>query len=199
MCDTAFHRERAKALRSLLRAFEMGSVDPDLIPLLSLINSLRGYYSTSSCSGRVQLAATYLPGEKFKMIVLSKWHRPIEDWELEQALSASKHSDLWLSVQGPILHIACRDLNCSLSLLEASRRAGFKHSGILWIGDRIMVEVTASDRIECPLRLKGRPLLKEEMIPYFVERINEVLIRAKNKISRLEEEIGRLASKETTW
>lgn len=193
-----FQRERVRALRSLLRAIETGLVDPDLIPLLSLINSLQGYYSTSSCSGRIQLAATHLPGEKFKMIVLSKWHRPIEEWELKQTLSASKHSDLWLSVQGPILHIACRDLNCSLNLLEASRKAGLKHSGILWIGDRIIVEVTASDKIECPLRLKGRPLLKEEMIPHFVERINEVLIRAKNRISRLEEEIRKLASQETS-
>jgi len=33
-----------------------------------------GYYTTSSCSGRVQVYASRLPGMKFDMVTLGKWH-----------------------------------------------------------------------------------------------------------------------------
>lgn len=190
-----FESEKARALHALYCALEQGAVDPDAIPLLALINSKRDYYTTSSCSGRVQLAATALPGEKHRMVVLAKWHRPIEAKELALTLSsAGERSDLWLSVQGPILHVACRDQVSALRLLSASRKAGLKHSGILWIGRRVMVELTASDRIETPLRLAGTDIVGERHFDLIVERVNAVLLRAKGRLKRLEDEVAKLTS-----
>jgi tRNA wybutosine-synthesizing protein 3 len=188
-----FDVEKSRVLYTLYCALEQGAVDSDAIPLLVLLNAKRDYYTTSSCSGRVQLAATPLPGEKRRMVVLAKWHRPIETRELKLALlSAEERNDLWLSVQGPILHVACRDQVSALHLLLASRRAGLKHSGILWIGRRVMVELTVSDRIETPLRLAGINVVSEEHLDLLVERVNAVLLRAKGKLRRLEDEVARL-------
>jgi len=191
--NAMFEAEKAKALESLFRALEQGTVDPDIVPLLVLLNAKRDYYTTSSCSGRVQLAATRLPGEKRRMVVLAKWHNPVECWELIQALSsAEEHSDIWLSVQGPILHVVCRDQASAFNILSASRRAGLKHSGILWIGRRVVVEIAASDKIETPLRLAGTYLINRECYDLLVERVNAVLLRAKEKLERLEEEISKI-------
>jgi tRNA wybutosine-synthesizing protein 3 len=191
--STRFDAEKAKALEALFRALEQGTVDPDIVPLLALLNAKRCYYTTSSCSGRVQLAATRLPGEKRRMVVLAKWHRPVESWELAQAVSSAEgYSDLWLSVQGPILHVVCRDQTSALSILSAARRAGLKHSGILWIGRRVVVEITASDRVETPIRLAGVHLLSAEHYDLLVERVNAVLLRAKERLARLEMEVSKM-------
>ncbi len=188
-----FEAEKARALASLFRALEQGTVDPDIVPLLVLLNSRRDCYTTSSCSGRVQLAATRLPGEKRRMVVLAKWHRPIESWELAQALSSAEdYSDIWLSVQGPILHVVCKDQTSALSILSASRRAGLKHSGILWIGQRVVVEIAAPDRVETPLRLSGIYLISEDCYDLLVERVNAVLLRAKERLMRLEKEVAKV-------
>ncbi|MEM1521482.1 MAG: hypothetical protein QXG48_01075 [Thermofilaceae archaeon] len=182
-----FDKGRTRALRSLLRSIELGLVDPDAIPLLSLLNSLADYYTTSSCSGRIQLAATRLPGEKFRMLVIAKWHEPVSPSALVEVLKACRYEDLWLSVQGPILHVACRSLDAARLLIAAARAAGLKHSGIMSIEGSVMVELIASDRIEAPLRLGGKPVLRDEALIDFVERANEVLLRAKGKLSRLKE------------
>jgi len=181
-----FERERRRALWALLEAIERGVVDPDALPLLSLINSLRDCYTTSSCSGRIQLAATRLPGEKTRMVVVAKWHEPVSVQELREVLAACKHGDLWISVQGPILHVACRGLGPALRLLKAAHRAGLKHSGLLWAGRRVIVEIAAADRVEAPLRLSGRTIVDEGCLGEFVERLNAVLRRTKGRLMRLQ-------------
>lgn len=194
-CAKTFERERERALRSLLRAIELGLIDADIIPLLSSINSLADYYTTSSCSGRIQLAATYLPGEKFIMLVVAKWHRPVSLGELQEVLDVCPHDNLWLSVQGPILHVACRNLDAALRLLTIARAAGFKHSGIMWVGERTMVELVASDRIEAPLKLNGKYVLRDETLTDFVERVNRVLLRAKERLAKFERTLESLPRK----
>lgn len=191
-----FEAEKARALEALYRSLEQGVVDPDALPLLALINSMRDYYTTSSCSGRAQLAATKLPGEKGAMLVLAKWHQPLDATDLAQTLSVAEHSDLWLAVQGPILHVVCRDVTAALRLLSAARRAGLKHSGILWIGKRVVVEIIAPDKVELPLRLSDLNLVDEEHLSPLTERLNAVLQRAKARLSRLEAELARFARAE---
>ena len=182
----AFNRDKGRAVQRLLCALEMGVVDPDAVPLLSLLNSLEDYYTTSSCSGRIQVAASHLPGEKFRMIVVAKWHQPISPEELTEVVEASGYEDIWLAVQGPIFHVACRRLESALKLLATARKAGFKHSGIIWVGDRIVVEIVSADRVETPLKLSGVQVVSEDALDEFVARANAVLKRAKKRLVKLE-------------
>lgn len=191
-CSRSFDRDKSRALHSLFRAMERGIVDPDVIPLLSVLNSHEDYFTTSSCSGRIQLAATHLPGEKFTMVVLGKWHRPVSPDELRGVLSVSRHRDLWLSVQGPILHVVCRNLEAASRLLVAARKAGLKHSGLVWVKDRVVAELVSSDRVEAPLRLNGVPTVREEALEDFVRRVDGVLKRAKERLARLETTVRKL-------
>jgi len=181
-----FERGKLRALNALFRALECGTVDPDIVPLLSVLNGLDGYYTTSSCSGRIQLAATRLPGEKFAMLVVAKWHRRVALEEVKEVLERCHHEDLWISAQGPILHVACRDLGAALRLLEIAHRVGLKHSGVLWVGKRVVAEIVGPDKVEVPLRLCGKPMLREESLALLVDRLNEVLERSKARLRRLE-------------
>lgn len=183
-----FAEGKERALQRLIKSVEMGTVDPDMLPLLSLINSLDAYYTTSSCSGRIQLASTLLPGEKTKMKVIAKWHRPIKAEELRKALAEAGDPDIWLAVQGPILHVACQNVRSALALVILARNAGFKHSGLQGARpSRAIVELMASDRMEAPLRLNGVEVYSGGLLDELVSRANSLLLRGKSRLVSLAE------------
>ena len=93
----AWELRKAEYLRRLEEDRRRGRLDPDIVDLLELLNSKLEYYTTSSCSGRIQVKACRLPGDKFEMIVVAKWHRPVEAWEVE----ASKGEWLRLYLEHP--------------------------------------------------------------------------------------------------
>jgi len=189
-----------KAKREYLMMFEeelkMGRVDKDIVWLIRKINLLKDYYTTSSCSGRIQVTANRVPGEKFNLITLAKWHRIIKIEELLTVIETSCEENLWFSVQPPILHVVCRDLESAEKLLEIARNSGFKHSGIQGLNpQRIVIEITSSERIESPLRLKGMEFVSEERLQILVKIANELLIKAKSKLVRLGAGLSSLKSR----
>lgn len=164
-----------------------GRVDPDIVDLLERINSSSDYYTTSSCSGRIQLAACEHPGEKGKLRVLAKWHRPIRVEELVLALNSSQEPSIWFSVHPPILHIVARDIEAAKRLLVRARNSGFKHSGIQGLGRRVVVEIMSMERLETPLRLHGMDLMGPWAYPMLVEAANKLLTRSKRRLEKLKE------------
>jgi len=175
-------------LEKLTSDLKSGRVDKDIYQLLELINSREDYYTTSSCSGRIQVYASRIPGKKFEMKTVGKWHRPISLDELLGVLKDCPHEDIWLAVLPPILHVVARDVGKANKLLHLAREAGFKHSGILSVKDeRVIVELTSSERIETPLRMKGVWVFSDENLLELIKRANEMLLIAKRKIRKLEE------------
>ena len=160
-------------------------MDEDIVPFLELVNSLSDYYTTSSCSGRIQLAACEHPGEKGRLRVLAKWHRPISVWELLIPLDSSREPSIWFSVHPPILHVVARDMSAARALLVAARNSGFKHSGIQGLGRRIVVEVMTMERLEMPLRLGGVDVIQPWCYPRLVDAANRLLLRAKSRLENL--------------
>ena len=174
-------------IRRLEREKKMGKVDQDILPLLIIINNLEAYYTTSSCSGRIQIAETEIPGEKGVMRVVAKWHRPITVEELRATVEASKARNLWLGVQPPILHIMCRSIDDALKMLVIARGSGFKRAGIQGIKEgRCPVEIIGTERIEMPLILDGKLIVEYEKYPLLVEKVNRVLLKSKERIKKLE-------------
>jgi tRNA(Phe) wybutosine-synthesizing methylase Tyw3 len=54
---------------------------------------------------------------------------------------------LWLKVEGFILHVACRNIEKATDLLQKVRDSGFKRSGIISAGNKIMIEIK-DDNVE---------------------------------------------------
>ncbi|MEM3137438.1 MAG: hypothetical protein QW760_02890, partial [Thermofilaceae archaeon] len=111
------------------------------------------------------------------------WHRPIEKYELDKVTRYAKYPSLWLSVQGPIMHIVCRTLDAAHFLLITARNSGLKHSGIQGVGKRAVVEIVSSDRIEMPLKLSGVDCINPHVLAYLIDKVNTVLLRSKARLS----------------
>jgi len=185
--DLSWIMRKNHYVNRLLKEKKEGRVDEDIVPLLELINSLNAYYTTSSCSGRIQIAETEIPGEKGVMRVVAKWHRPITAEELKATVEASEARNLWLGVQPPILHIMCRSIDAALEMLVIARGSGFKRAGIQGIKEgRCPVEIIGTERIEMPLTLDGKLIVEYEKYPLLVEKVNRVLLKSKERIRRLE-------------
>ncbi len=173
-------------LEVLERDLKIGRVDLDIYPLLVVINSFDEYYTTSSCSGRIQLYEATLPGLKFRLKLLGKWHHQVDLKTIVETIEKNKPSNLWFAVLPPILHVIAKTLNDANVLLHFAREAGFKHSGILSAKpERIVVELTSTERMEVPLILNNEWIIRKEMLPKLVEKANELLAVSKAKSEKL--------------
>jgi len=192
----AWTRRKEHFLRRLERERREGRVDGDIVPLLKVLNSLNDYYTTSSCSGRIQVVSAHLPGDKWRMVTLAKWHRPVSVEDVLSVIRGTDHPDLWFSVQPPILHVICRTPRAALALLRLARNSGFKRAGIQGARrQRYAVEIVGTERIEAPLRLNGIWVVREEAIPMLVEVANKVLLRGKARLDRLRRALSSLAER----
>ncbi len=178
---------RERTLKELESHMEAGRVDEDIIGVLNAINSLDYAFTTSSCSGRIQVYAAREPGDKFGLKTMGKWHRPISEEELKLTLESDTES-VWLAVLPPIIHVAVCSIEAAFYLLNLVRTAGFKRAGIISASeDGITLEAIGTERMEMPLRLSGIDVVSEKAFPLIVERANSLLIRSKTRIGRLEE------------
>jgi tRNA wybutosine-synthesizing protein 3 len=187
--EHSWDTHRLKALQQFQSHLSSGRVDPDIVDFLKNINSTSNCYTTSSCSGRIQLSAGQHPGAKGELLVLAKWHRPITIEELSFVLANCDYPSLWFSVHPPIFHIVARDLRVAHWLLITARNTGFKHSGIQGVGRRIIVEIMSMERLEVPLRYNGDMVIKPEQLPALVNIANYMLKKGKDRLRLLEKEL----------
>ena len=162
----------------------------ELQALLRKINAMRSYFTTSSCAGRIALIELPRIGAKKEAKFLGKWHREITKEELARALKKYRRGELWLIAQGPIVHVAARDIEHASRLLKAALRCGFKKSGIISLSkSRVNVEILSTERIDVPLGTGGRVLCSGEALDFFIEKANAVIGRSAGKLKRLIKEI----------
>jgi len=162
-------------------------VDVDILNLLILINFIDNLYTTSSCSGRIQLVAVEIPGDKLNLRVISKWHRPVEYSEVEKVLE-DHYDNLWLMVQAPIIHIVAKDLNTASKILYIAKMAGFKNSGLISLHhERYVIQVMSTECMTVPLILRGKRILFSEDIKSILALCSMLLNRGKSRLYRFAE------------
>lgn len=182
-----WNEERIRALSRLYRDYGQGKIDEDIKDLLEMINSLDRYYTTSSCSGRIQIAEVKYPWRKTEYVILGKWHRPVAIDEVLKCIKRGRRN-VWLNVEPPIIHVVAKDLNAARDMLVLVRQSGFKHSGIQGLREgRILIEVLSTDKMEVPLIFGGQLLFKEEQLETIVCLANVLLTHGKEKLARLRE------------
>jgi tRNA wybutosine-synthesizing protein 3 len=157
---------------------KQGSVDKDIEPLLEKLNS-SGYQTTSSCSGRIVLLRLDENRRKDRCEWLYKTHHTANPAEVFRILEKSQER-LWFMQEPVIVHVNCPSLEKAGQLLEAAKKAGFKHSGIFSLKN-FSVEIRGSERMEALLV----PGLSKGYIEELVEEANRRLGKAKEKMERL--------------
>ena len=118
-----------------------GSLDEPTAPLVHDINRHPDYVTTSSCSGRVSLFATFGDEHNRGGRWLLVQHATVTVRELTEALTppptqpAAPPPELVLFKHEPaILHVQCRHLEAAKRLLQVALSAGFRESGVVLSG-----------------------------------------------------------------
>ncbi|MEM0061130.1 MAG: hypothetical protein QW726_04270, partial [Fervidicoccaceae archaeon] len=123
----AWEKRKTEFLERIRADREIGYLDPGIEDTLSLINSRKRSYTTSSCIGRITAVDSDYPWRREdEEPVLFKKHGEITVEELKKLIEFEPKKLLWLIVSGPIIHICSRDLEEAKKLLIAARASGFK-------------------------------------------------------------------------
>ncbi|MFH0831259.1 MAG: tRNA wybutosine-synthesizing 3 family protein [archaeon] len=167
-----------------------GNVDKKISKLIAKINRTSDYYTTSSCSGRIVL----MVGQEKKQegLYLFKSHDRLSEKEFTKAVkeSVKKHKGLiYLKMESCILHIACKSLNQAQELMNKAKLAGWKKTGIISAGRRVVCEISSTEKLELPIADKGKPLLSGTLGKIIQREANAKLERTWKKIKKLEKAI----------
>jgi len=178
-------KAKREALVSLFTAMKEGKVDKDIIDLLLLINSIRGIYTTSSCSGRIGIIEEPALGAKPLSRWLIKVHREMTFEEAKKALEKAKEGLIFLKSQPPIFHVVAEDLEKAKKLHELGLASGFKYTTFKVISNRYLVEINATEYLTAPLGRNGKVLVSDDYLRFALEIGNSMLRRSKSRLPRL--------------
>ena len=163
-----------------------GSIDKPILPLVNFINSLKDYFTTSSCSGRICINKEYDDLRKSCNVWVFKSHSIVNP---KQVLSIRELPTGKTSIRFEtlILHVATRDILCAKRFLDTIRGAVLKKSGIFSVKqNKVMIECSSTEIMQAPFSENGEILMDESYLIRFIEEANKRLLRANQKIKELE-------------
>jgi tRNA wybutosine-synthesizing protein 3 len=168
-----------------------GHVDEAAWPFIKVVNALPDYYTTSSCAGRINVFREPASGKKYEAEWLFVTHDLAQTKDVVAALQDLPPETIWLRMESPIFHIACRHQEAADVLLKICQAAGWKRSGIISTGgrtprqQRVMLEIVGNERIDTPIAVDGKLLFEEKFIKFLVEKANEKLLLTRRKLDDL--------------
>ncbi|MEM4637517.1 MAG: tRNA wybutosine-synthesizing 3 family protein [Candidatus Woesearchaeota archaeon] len=158
-----------------------GNVDEQIIPLIEYINSLKNYYTTSSCSGRIYLLTEADKKPDVKWIFVS--HEPVNFKEIMHNLNKLPKERVWFRQENMILHVACRAIDDANKLLKIARDSGFRRSGIIADSNILIVEICSTEKIDVPIAYESKLLVNEEYIKFIIDIANEKFSKGRKKMN----------------
>lgn len=187
--NSIFQSQKKIAMKRLQEAKENGEVDSAMLQLLDHVNSLRDFYTTSSCAGRISLFHDL--GSKREDDWLGKWHREVEFEEARNVMKELPSQGIvWFLHEPAIIHIVSREFDKAIDLLNIARESGFKKVGIQSCKEeRILVEICSTERIDAPVVNDGKILVNEEYLKYLINLANGKFKKGQKKLKRLEKNL----------
>ncbi len=177
-----FYIEKKQALSKIDKS-RKGEIDKPILPLIEKINSTEDYYTTSSCSGRIMLIIPGIKKNKTTWPFVS--HRKIKVSDLSVSLKNLPKEAMWLRMEHPIIHIACRDLKAAEILLKRTNDTGFRRSSLIAFSNRIIAEIMIPEKMDVPISEKGELLVSIEYIRYLIKAANSKLASSHKKLEKL--------------
>lgn len=180
--------QRKKDILSKKDKSSKGKWDKKIKKLCDKINKLENYYTTSSCSGRVVIL--YDKKKKQSGLFVKVYHELIDYKKLLSVLNKINCVDLLkFKQEPPILHIHCRNLKDAQVLLRKAQLAGWKKSGIISSGSRVIVELNGTEKLEFFVMNKGCILVNHPFLELISKRCNENLRSGWEKIEKLQKSL----------
>jgi len=186
-----FDKRRADCLGKLDKS-NIGFWDDKIKGLCEKINKRKEFYTTSSCAGRIVLLKQ--EDKKGENRFVFRTHDKISFEDLKKELSKIEKSKekgrekgvIYFKQEACILHVACRDLGDAQDFLKKAKLSGWKKSGIMNIGERIMLELMSTEAIVFPIMDKGKILVSDGFLKLIVKEANKKLERSWEKIQNFE-------------
>ena len=148
------------------------SVDDRIAGLCDMINSKKDFYTTSSCSGRILLIEKK-SGLKNECSWIYVTHEYADFDAVKGAIAKIDKYPIWFQCEPFILHVCCRDIDYANKILKLFQSLGFKHSGVLSLSKRIIIEAIGSERIQALVAKDGKLLVSEDYIRAIIEEANK--------------------------
>lgn len=162
-----------------------GKIDGEIRELVSYINSLPDFYTTSSCSGRIMVIGKDESTRKNQVKWLLASHSPVELSDVLECLQELPEEDVWLRMEAPIIHICARDIYRAIELLKLANQAGFRRAGIISLGKRIIVEIFSTERLDVPIASDSKLLIPTEYLGHIVNTANNKLKNSRKKLKKI--------------
>jgi len=170
----------------------IGGIDKAIRNLVDMINTNSGYYTTSSCAGRIILMVE--TGKKQESVFVFETHEKADVDEIKTALQhdkrARKAEMIYLKEEPCILHVACKTAKDADRLVNIARQSGWKKSGIISLKEgKVMVEMLSTERLEAPIMKKGKMTIHDDYLKILIDESNKKLKQTRQKIKNLEKAI----------
>jgi tRNA wybutosine-synthesizing protein 3 len=164
-----------------------GNWDRGILNLCNKINSISGYYTTSSCSGRALFLRE--SERKEKSLFLRTYHEELSFRQIKKdllELVKTQKGIVKFKQESPILHVGCKNLEFAQNLLNKAKMAGWKRSGIISSDGKFFVELCSTEKLEFPVIKDGSLLMGDKFWIVVVKEANKRLERYREKIKKLE-------------
>ncbi|MDD5192985.1 MAG: hypothetical protein PHF67_00190 [Candidatus Nanoarchaeia archaeon] len=166
----------------------IGDTDEKIKSLCDKINSMKDYYTTSSCSGRITLVkdnTKKLPG-----LFLWRTHEKTSFGELKLQLENSKFAKddsgiVYFKQEPCLLVVSCRNSESQKKLFDIARNNGWKKSGIISTDKRLIIELISAENISLPIINNGEVLVDDNYLKFLVKEANKKLELTWKKIEKL--------------
>lgn len=188
---TSFDRYKQDVLGKKDKS-SIGNTDERIKELCKKINSMKDYYTTSSCSGRITLVKDN--NKKVPGLFLWRTHEKTSFEELKNEMASllssdnknSKFEELVYFKQEPcLLVVSCRNPESQKKLFEIARNNGWKKSGIISNDKRFIIELMSTENISLPLINNGKILIDDDYLKFLIKEANRKLELTWDKIERL--------------
>ena len=191
----SFEKQKEKYLQNLFKVdkSKKGSIDTLMIPLITSINEIPYFVTTSSCSGRITLLTKNEDSRKNEVSWPFVSHEAVT---YNDILKAAKETvmrtkdTIWLKMESPILHVSAKTIEAGAELVDMGFKCGFKYAGIFSIKpERIMVQIFGTEKIETVIAKDGELLSSEKELEVLIDIANTKLKKSHVKLRALEKEI----------
>jgi len=164
-----FDEDKKKTLKKFQKAIKNEEVDEAILPLLRKINSLRDFYTTSSCAGRVILLHEF-GDRKNKHEFVIKEHNKVDINKFLNIPVEKFGGRIWLKQEPFIIHIVARTLKQAIEMLNLGLKSGLKHSGIfVFKPERFILELNGTQHMSVPISERGKLLITHDYFIYLLK------------------------------
>jgi tRNA wybutosine-synthesizing protein 3 len=173
--------------KSLEKAIREKKADELMHSVCGFIASTKGFFTSSSCAGRIILLQLPFDENKRDASFHRKWHRKVGEKELWKAVEEKTAGELWFKLDPFILHIGTKDLKAARKILECMKKAGVKRGGVIVAKEgKFLVEMQGTQVIAFPVKKDEKVLVGKDFMAYALKRANEKLGKNYALLKKLE-------------